>query len=841
MILKGKAVTPKASSATSVYPAVIIKIQSGYGAFTYLQIFCPSVMSGSLTDAKFCSSNWIDAPTYPHDGDGVLPYDYKVGGIVLVSYQDGNVNSPQFVRYVVVDDNIISRNQKYVGGAAITADSEIFDDIFDNTINTDSVSLKKGMKLLKAVEACSSAGACFHTYGFDDLGISKLSGIQYLTIWRCGKFGTEFVYKQQNKLLYANPDEANSDYIETAGLSTEFCPQNIIRYLMQNENSKTINENLIDIVNKTIKEFETDSKYKKNYFDKNNIADVLFWYTKIAGYVYDTKKDSKHDMSTKMSAGMRSEIDNENIKVSSIPAQARTAVVLNYTGDASVYSTNVANSLYHNVMRTRNYTDTIKTTIIAFINKLWYNISKNSFFDEMLSSRYAMIVSNHLFSMQSTYGVSSITNKALLICAVLATAFPVIEKITTNFDLVDESLYTNTTKTFMKNMKKLLSSTNPSIKAEDIATGFRNIYFETLGFPEETRNIFKDIENAYGYIYNHMLMGINYILKNYESISDVLDTSTSTGGGGGGTDSGSSKYGFIWPFPGVTNITSPFGYRVHPITGKQSLHTGIDIAGNSPYGKNVIAAMDGTVEKIYNRYSANNGTGYGNYVLIKHNDTYKTRYAHLLSVAVKVGDTVNQGQTIGKCDNTGSSTGSHLHFEIIVNGTPENPLKYVSVNNKYTGTNKDTTGGTHTGYYNVNLSHDVQDYLFKRCSEYGIPSALMIALIDHESGFNPKAEGKNSNGTYDRGLCQLNSAYYDTWMKKLKYTTYDIYDPKTNIHCGCYVLGGYIRTTGTTREGMHKALMAYNMGAGGAGAKWKQGIYTSSYSLAVMALYDKYA
>ena len=74
MIIKGKAETPKVSSATSVYPAVIINIYESYGAFVYLQVFCPSVMSGSLVDAKCCSSNWIDAPIYAHSGPGVCIY-----------------------------------------------------------------------------------------------------------------------------------------------------------------------------------------------------------------------------------------------------------------------------------------------------------------------------------------------------------------------------------------------------------------------------------------------------------------------------------------------------------------------------------------------------------------------------------------------------------------------------------------------------------------------------------------------------------------------------------------------------------------------------------------------
>ena len=125
-----------------------------------------------------------------------------------------------------------------------------------------------------------------------------------------------------------------------------------------------------------------------------------------------------------------------------------------------------------------------------------------------------------------------------------------------------------------------------------------------------------------------------------------------------------------WPTPGYTRITSPFGYRIHPITNKNSMHTGIDIA--VPYGKSIYAADSGTVV-----YSGSYG-GYGLVVIINHGNGISTLYAHNSKLLVKEGQGVAKGQSISLCGTTGLSTGPHLHFEVRLDGKPVNPLSYVS-------------------------------------------------------------------------------------------------------------------------------------------------------------------
>ena len=130
-----------------------------------------------------------------------------------------------------------------------------------------------------------------------------------------------------------------------------------------------------------------------------------------------------------------------------------------------------------------------------------------------------------------------------------------------------------------------------------------------------------------------------------------------------------SESGFQWPLPASWNtLSSLFGSRTHPITGKPNNHTGIDI----PASRNteIYAAKSGVV--VTSTYNSS----YGNYVVVSHSDGTSTLYAHMNSRNATVGQTVSQGQVIGYVGTTGSSTGNHLHFEVRVNGSRVDPVDY---------------------------------------------------------------------------------------------------------------------------------------------------------------------
>ncbi|HEX9399154.1 MAG TPA: M23 family metallopeptidase [Anaeromyxobacter sp.] len=123
----------------------------------------------------------------------------------------------------------------------------------------------------------------------------------------------------------------------------------------------------------------------------------------------------------------------------------------------------------------------------------------------------------------------------------------------------------------------------------------------------------------------------------------------------------------IWPTRGW--VTSDFGTRIDPYSAERKMHQGMDIA--SPHGQTVYTPSDGTVV-----FLGSEG-GYGNVLVIDHGYGVKTRYGHLSQILVHLGDRVKRGDKVAAVGNTGRSTGPHLHYEVRVNGIPENPRKFI--------------------------------------------------------------------------------------------------------------------------------------------------------------------
>lgn len=116
-------------------------------------------------------------------------------------------------------------------------------------------------------------------------------------------------------------------------------------------------------------------------------------------------------------------------------------------------------------------------------------------------------------------------------------------------------------------------------------------------------------------------------------------------------------------------LSSFYGYRADPFTGKRTFHHGVDIAGKS--GTKVLAAASGLVTWTGKK------SGYGYLIEIDHGSGYVTRYAHNKEITVKVGDVVKQSDAIAKMGSTGCSTGPHVHFEVLRHGKKVNPRKYL--------------------------------------------------------------------------------------------------------------------------------------------------------------------
>ena len=168
--------------------------------------------------------------------------------------------------------------------------------------------------------------------------------------------------------------------------------------------------------------------------------------------------------------------------------------------------------------------------------------------------------------------------------------------------------------------------------------------------------ISKDVE-MYRVIYEAAEAAEAAAIREYES-SLTYDANPTTYTGGA----------FLWPVPSTTRISSPYGYRIHPVYKTRKFHAGIDIS--AAYGAEILAAADGIVT-----LAATNG-GYGQCIIINHGSGLATLYGHNSQLLVEYGQEVKKGDLIAYAGSTGVSTGPHLHFEVRENGSTRNPMEF---------------------------------------------------------------------------------------------------------------------------------------------------------------------
>lgn len=157
---------------------------------------------------------------------------------------------------------------------------------------------------------------------------------------------------------------------------------------------------------------------------------------------------------------------------------------------------------------------------------------------------------------------------------------------------------------------------------------------------------------------------------NNNASSNASSPSNESSSSGSTESSGSTPNSEGWITPcSYVSLTSPYGWRTHPITGKNSFHNGIDLANSQ--GTPIYASRSGTVT------TATYNGAYGYYVTINHGDGYSSLYAHMTHYIVGSGEYVSQGQVIGYMGSTGWSTGPHLHYTIYYNGNTVNPAGYI--------------------------------------------------------------------------------------------------------------------------------------------------------------------
>ncbi|MDR0600077.1 MAG: M23 family metallopeptidase [Treponema sp.] len=209
-----------------------------------------------------------------------------------------------------------------------------------------------------------------------------------------------------------------------------------------------------------------------------------------------------------------------------------------------------------------------------------------------------------------------------------------------------------------RNFEAVLASTLQTLDADPSAAslgGERYSFFNLQG-NEDVRKELDDIRQLAVYL--------SSAVEPVKEIGTILDSQGAI----------LSEIPSVWPIRGgIGHFTTFFGMSPDPFSGAPHMHTGVDISTYRA-GDPVIATADGQVS--YRGYEPN---GFGNYIIIRHQHGFYTRYAHLLSIRVEMGQQVKQGEVIGYTGSTGRSTGPHLHYEVHIGSDVVDPRKYLNI------------------------------------------------------------------------------------------------------------------------------------------------------------------
>lgn len=200
------------------------------------------------------------------------------------------------------------------------------------------------------------------------------------------------------------------------------------------------------------------------------------------------------------------------------------------------------------------------------------------------------------------------------------------------------------------------------------------ICYSQSSFLQKNREIFDQMQLEIKKVVNAFQTNVHemgFIEVSLTADEEIKDNSTSVSESPAtGESTAAEFYPDIYPVNKDSRLTSGYGYREDPFTGKRAFHGGIDLA--VPENTEVVSCGTGKVEKAgYTRIN-------GNYIIIDHGNKYKSCYGHLSLLLVKRDDEVRKGQIIGLSGNTGRSTGPHLHIQISLDGKTIDPLTIIN-------------------------------------------------------------------------------------------------------------------------------------------------------------------
>lgn len=318
---------------------------------------------------------------------------------------------------------------------------------------------------------------------------------------------------------------------------------------------------------------------------------------------------------------------------------------------------NLQNQINISSKQLNNLSDSVKQLETEIANKE-KNLEENKFlFKKRLNAIYKSggTTASTLGILLSADDLGDLLSKSELTRALSAYDKALMEKITNDVSAIEtKKSEVNELLKQQKEVKSVLDGKKAELKSE-----IKSVNSVISGFNSDIKDIQSDIKD------------IEKAQAEYEqAIKDAL---------GVGKDQIHSGQ-FLWPVAGYHYVSSPFGWRIHPIYGTRKHHNGVDISGSNIKGKPILASADGIVS-----IAKYNSGGYGYYVMVNHGrgsdgQLYYTLYAHMTKYIVSRGQSVKKGQIIGYVGSTGASTGPHLHYEIRVGSDDKanckNPMNY---------------------------------------------------------------------------------------------------------------------------------------------------------------------
>lgn len=500
MIVFGKTKEPKTASATSTYPAVITcvgaKSSNADGGLVKLSFYCPSTMDGHPMECAYCGSNIVEAPVYPHNG--AEAYDFQVGGVICVSYEDGNLNTPQFVRYVKVTDDVITYNKRIIDGSYIPADEALHVDYTRYNLDIlKSPRLQKALALLPAVRKSASGDDADFCYNFV-LG-ANYPFEQDRAYVKAGLYGAEF-------LCTDFPNFKTS-------ASWDFT-----MYLAEGKYRQHTQHSFLDICSYLITDSSGVSTVKPE-----KIVDDVFKQSSIRDVKYINAKS--HPLATYLFVVLSglprllTDFENQAPKIyANANAKAYNEEILEKSVDRKQRISRLKSDL-EDLYTHRMQQSTCKSVWGRFI----------SVYGDELKKCYTCILNDNMVSISMMYNIDSWDNLMFAIMSVVSTAWPMLEEtITESTQYIEDS----NLKKFFKTLEDYITNNKPASEFNAktinyISNGYADayIYLMTKDWKGASKEVPKDFKPT---IVKNIALGIREIVNNWNSISKTLAKTYST-------------------------------------------------------------------------------------------------------------------------------------------------------------------------------------------------------------------------------------------------------------------------------------------------------------------------